>query len=128
VRVYPEETYGSRFFELENLPFYDSRNPCRRNKDLNAFEINRILAGGEREFYGTVVSPCSERRQLAYTCEWETYRKTAEYYTQDPDAWQPIYTRNFTDGSKSYLGFAVKPRTNAQGRPLKQLLLSPDSV
>lgn len=128
-QTYPEATYGERFFELAHLPYYDSQNPCRRTKDLNALEIERILNGGEREYYGGVLSPCSERRQLASCgCEWDVYNNTVAYYGEDPDAWEPLYTRNFTDGKSSYLGFAVTPRTDAQGRPLKQLLLSPDSV
>lgn len=128
-QVYPEATYGSRYFEFERLPYYDSRNPCRRTKDLNLLEIARILSPGERKFYGGVVSPCSERRPLVSCgCEWDVYRETAASYEEDPDAWEPVYTRNFTDGKKSYLGFAVKARTNVQGQPLRQLLLSPDSV
>jgi len=128
-QIYPEASYNGRYFELAGLPFYDSRNPCRRSKDLNPLEIARILNGGEREYYGGVVSPCSERRQLASCgCERDVYNKTLVYYKQDPAAWEPVYTRNFTDGRKSYLGFAVKARVNAQGQPLKQLLLSPDSV
>lgn len=128
-QVYPETTYGDRYFELARLPYYDSRNPCRRTKDLNVLEIERILNRGERQYYGGVVSPCSERRQLASCgCERNVYNKTLAYYQQDPEAWESLYTRNFTDGRRSYLGFAIKPRTNAQGQPLKQLLLSPDSV
>lgn len=128
-QIRPEATYGSRFFEFERLPFYDSRNPCRRSKDLNLLEIERILNEGEREQYGGVVSPCSERRPLASCgCEWDTYLKTAESYEEDPDEWDPLYTRNFTDGKESYLGFAVRARTNVEGRPSRQLFLSPDSV
>ena len=128
-QVYPEATYGDRYFEFERLPYYDSRNPCRRTKDLNILEIERILNEDERELYGGVVSPCSERRQLASCgCEWDVYRETAASYDEDPDAWEPLYTRNFTDGKQSYLGFAVKARTNVQGQPLRQLLISPDSV
>jgi hypothetical protein len=129
VQTSPEATYGGRYFELARLPYYDSSNPCRRTKDLNVLEIERILNDGEREYYGGVVSPCSERRQLASCgCERNVYNKTVAFYDEDPEAWQPVYTRNFTDGRRSYLGFAVKSRTNAQGQPLKQLLLSPDSV
>jgi hypothetical protein len=128
-QIYPEATYGDRYFELASLPYYDSHNPCRRTKDLNVLEIARILNEGEQKYYGGVVSPCSERRQLASCgCERDVYNKTVAYYEEDPEAWEPVYTRNFTDGKESYLGFAVKPRANAQGQLLKQLLLSPDSV
>ncbi|HEX8129635.1 MAG TPA: hypothetical protein VF527_11090 [Pyrinomonadaceae bacterium] len=128
-QVYPKVTHGGRYFEFSRLPYYDSHNPCRRTKDLNVLEIERILNDGEREYYGGVVSPCSERRQLASCgCERDAYDKTVTYYKEDPKAWEPLYVRNFTDGRRSYLGFAVKPRTNAYGQPLKQLLLSPDSV
>lgn len=128
-QVYPEATYGDRYFEFDRLPYYDSRNPCRRTKDLNVIEIERILNGEEREHYGGVVSPCSERRQIASCgCEWDTYRETAASYDEDPDAWEPVYTRNFTDGGQSYLGFAVRARSNDRGRPPTLLLLSPDSV
>lgn len=127
--VYPEATYGSRYFEFERLPYYDSRNPCRRSKDLNLIEIERILNQGEREFYGGVVSPCSERRPVASCgCERDTYRETAASYEEDPNAWEPVYARNFTDGRRSYLGFAVKARTGGQSRPPRQLFLSPESV
>jgi hypothetical protein len=128
-QVYPEATYGDRYFEFARLPYYDSRNPCRRTKDLNVVEIERILNGDERERYGGVVSPCSERRQLASCgCERDTYTRTLAYYEEDPKAWEPVYTRNFTDGRSSYLGFAVKPRTNGQGQPPSQLFLSPYRV
>lgn len=126
VQVSPEATYGDRYFELARLPYYDSRNPCRRTKDLNVVEIERILNGDAQEYYGTVVSPCSERRRLASCgCERDVYQKTLAHYEEDPQAWEPLYVRNFTDGSSSYLGFGVKPRTSAQGQ---QLYLSPDSV
>jgi hypothetical protein len=129
VQVYPKATYDGRYFELERLPFYDSRNPCRRTKDLNVMEIERILNDRERKYYGVVVSPCSERRQVATCgCERDVYNKTLAYYGEDPRALEPIYTRNFTDGRRSYLGFAVKARMGAPGWPLKQLVLSPDNV
>jgi hypothetical protein len=128
-QVYPEATRGGRYFEFERLPYYDSRNPCRRTKDLNVLEIERILNGDEQERYGGVVSPCSERRQLASCgCERNVYNKTLAYYSKDSEVWEPVYTRNFTDGSRSYLGFAIKPRTSAQSQLPTQLLLSPDSV
>lgn len=129
VQVYPKATYDGRFFELERRAFYDSKNPCRRTKDLNVMEIERILNDRERRYYGVVVSPCSERRQVATCgCEWDVYNKTLARYGEDPKAFEPLYARNFTDGRRSYLGFAVKARTGAPGWPLKQLLLSPDSV
>lgn len=125
-QVYPEATYGDRYFELARLPYYDSRNPCRRTKDLNVVEIERILNEEEQDHYGGVVSPCSERRQLASCgCERNVYHKTLADYEEDPQAWDPLYVRNFTDGHSSYLGFAARPRTGTQDY---ELFLSPDSV
>lgn len=128
-RVSPEATYGNRFFEFSRLPYYDSRKPCRRAKDLNMMEIERILNLEEQEYYGGVVSPCSERRQLASCgCERNVYQKTLADYEDDPGAWEPLYVRNFTDGARSFLGFAVRSRANDGGGRVRQLLLSPDSV
>src|SRR5437763_13094442 len=50
--------------EIDQLPYYDRQNPCRRTKDLNAAEMARIIEPSERQFYGCVLSPCSERRSL----------------------------------------------------------------
>lgn len=124
-RVSPEATYGDRFFEFARLPYYDSRNPPRRAKDLNLLEIERILNEGEQEHFGSVVSPCSERRQVASCgCERDVYRKTFARYRKDEAEWAPLYARNFTDGRRSYLGFAVQSRTDG----VRELFLSADSV
>lgn len=128
LQVSPEATYGERYFEFASLPYYDSRNPCRRAKDLNALEIARILNGDERERYDGVVSPCSERRQLAACgCERNVYQKTLDFYEEESAAWEPLYVRNFTDGRRSYLGFAVTSLTNEEEQ-FRELFLSPDSV
>jgi hypothetical protein len=128
-QIDPEATYGDRYFELASLPYYDSRNPCRRTKDLNVLEIERILNGDEQDYYGGVVSPCSERRRLASCgCERNVYNKTLAHHNEDPAAWEPVYTRNFTDGRRSYLGFAIKPRADARVQMPTRLLISPDSV
>jgi hypothetical protein len=134
LRIAPVATSsGQRFFEFDQYPFYDSHRPCRRTKDVNEIELRRFLDRGEIEFYGGVVSPCSERRQLTSQCEREDFTRTAEYYDADPDEFEHLYTRNVTDGNKSYLAHAAKPRAvrstpTQRRRALKQVFLSPDSL
>lgn len=126
IRVQPEETITGRIFEFDRFPFYDSRNPCRRTKDLNSLEIWRLTQPGEIQWHGGVLSPCSERR-IANKFELEDFSRTANHYRTNPEDWDHVYTRNVTDGRKSYLAHAVSSRTTRtqSGRPAKNLLVSP---
>jgi len=129
LRIQPYTTIsGGRYFEFDRYPFYDSHSPCRRIKDVNEMELRRFLHVEERKIYGTVVSPCSERRRLEYQCEQDDFNRTAKAYGSDPAAWEHLYVRNVTDGKKSYYAHAVKPRTNSQQQGVKQVFLSADSV
>jgi hypothetical protein len=129
LRIQPYSTVnGSRYFEFDRYPFYDSHSPCRRIKDVNEIELKRFLHHEEQKFYGGVVSPCSERRHLETQCELDDFNRTAQAYKTDPKAWEHAYVRNVTDGQKSYYAHAVKPRTSNQQQGEKQVFLSPDSV
>jgi hypothetical protein len=127
LRISPQLTVnGGRYFEFDRYPFYDSNQPCRRTKDVNDIELRRFLNAGEVEFYGGVVSPCSERR-LATQCDLNDFQRTAQYYRTDPAGWEPLYVRNVTDGRRSYLAHAAKPRVGNR-QALKQVFLSPNSL
>lgn len=127
-RIYPTQTTTGRYFELDRYAFYDAANPCARIKDLNAMELSRITDCGEREFYRTVLSPCSERRQPS-TWEDSDFQRTAIAYRSDPAEWTRDYSRSYTDGRRSYLAHGVTSRRRRlpSGAPAREVLLSPEA-
>lgn len=128
-QVSPERTITDRYFEFDRFPFYDSKNPCRRTKDLNSIEILTLTSQSEVDWYGGVMSPCSERR-VADSTELDDFRRTAHVYKTDHRDWNHVYTRNVTNGKKSYLAHAASSRstTTASGEPTKTLFVSPYDV
>jgi len=126
LRIEPIVTrYEDCTFEIDELPYYDRMNPCRRTKDLNAAEIARLLEPSERAYYGGIMSPCSERRALTAD-DRDLYERTAarEYHV-DRAAYTPQYVRNFTNGKNSYLGFGVTRNDGAPSQlPPKNVFLS----
>lgn len=129
-QLMPASTSDGRFFELDRVPLYDSHNPCRRIKELNRVEILTITDPRIVAIYDTIVSPCSERRPPQHGGEYNNFCRTASEYGVRPETVTREYTRNFTDGKKSYLGHGVSFPSNLdpQGKPRKALLLASEDI
>lgn len=128
--VNPISAGCTQFFELDRFPFYDRSNPPQRIKDLNAFEIRRVIYSTEVQYFGCVMSPCSERfspndRQKAI------FQQTAwERYNTDPRDLDLKYVRYFNNGRRPHYGFGVasKSESGRFGKSKSDLLLSDSDV
>jgi hypothetical protein len=126
LRIEPIQTlYADTTFEIDQLPYYDRMNPCRRTKDLNAAEMARLIEPSERAQYGIIMSPCSERRALTVDDRQLYERTVAHDYQTDPRDYTPRYVRNFTNGKDSYLGWGATRNDSASSQlPPKNVFLS----
>ena len=127
-RISPAQVVCSRFFEIDRFPFFDTQNPCKRIKDLNAHEIRRISYNQEIERFGCVVSPCSERFKPEKD-DYPAFYRTVAAYNGDPNDFELNYKRSFNHGRPSWgYGVTKKGSTGANGKPLKDLLLSSEDI
>jgi hypothetical protein len=119
--------YGNTTFEVAGLPYFDSQSPCRRTKDLNEIEIERLLEPREIAYYGCVLAPCSERRAPTRD-DRDLFARTAREYRADPAAYNLDYVRNVSDGRSDhrqlYAHGATGRVNNPDGSPRKNLFLS----
>jgi hypothetical protein len=126
LRLSPVSTvYTEVTFELDQLPYYDRMNPCRRSKDLNSVELERLLSREEREYYNCVLSPCSAREPLTAHDHDLYQRSVADDYHISPKAYVPQYARNFTNGESTFRGIgAVRAKDAKSNLPLKNVFLT----
>lgn len=118
--------YAGCTFELDQLPYYDTANPCLRSKDLNAVEIAQLTFPAEVRLYGVVLSPCSSRRPPERQDYERFYRTIREVYGRDPQAYRVDYVRNVTDGrGRRTQQVATGATSRDTQRPAKNFFITP---
>ncbi len=129
-RFTPADAGCTQFFELDGRPFYDRSNPCERIKDLNAFEIRRLIYAAEVNTFGCVMNPCSVRRQPDAKVLAVFDRTARGRYNTDPRGLNVDYYRYFNNGRRPFYGFGVTSRNEygGNGRAKSDLLLSSEDV
>lgn len=128
--VNPISAGCTQFFELDEFPFYDRSNPPERIKDLNAFEIRRLIYTAEVRTFGCVMSPCSKRFSPDDKHQ-AIFRQTArERYGADPGDLDLKYVRYFNNGRRPHYGFGVAAKSDSgnYGKPKSDLLLSDSDI
>lgn len=133
IRIGNEIVICSNGFEVDRFPYYATSCPCGSMTDLNAWEIRRIINPKEKASYGCVVVPTGERTRFEYS-DHADYRKTFGYYPDlgDISDYRVEYKRVFHSKPKrkSYYAYGVVHKTEvaANGKPIKDVLLSADDV
>lgn len=131
--VSPYSTDYGNYFEVARFPLYDQQNPCRRIKDLNAWEIRRITNRREIERFECVLSPCNERQPLSAALEPDA-RNTIKSHGLDPRDYNVEYARPFRvrasgKQERSVTGYAIAAvKPNKDGKTERDLLLSTSDV
>jgi hypothetical protein len=128
-RYSPVSAGCTQFFELDRFPYYDRSNPCARIKDLNAYEIRRLIYPAEVSLFGCVMNPCSLRHEPDARAEVAFEHTARERYGTDPRNLNLNYVRYYNNGKPHYgFGVSSKHEVGPNGKPMSDLLLSSEDV
>jgi hypothetical protein len=124
--ISPEKAICGNGFEVNQFPYYDIACPCGGHNDLNAPEIRRITNDKEKEFYGCVLAPTSQRMSMEPR-DHAGFLRTVSSYPYDPNDFNVPYKRVFSSSEgQSYYGYNIVHKTlvGSNGKPMGDMLLS----
>lgn len=102
----------------------DSLEAIRIYKDMNYFEMRRVLNPSEIQQFGMVLHPCSYRLPPT-PADFQNYVRVAQRYygIPNPEAFTLLYTRRFNDGQNAHMGYLIARGPDPIRSPYKDVLI-----
>jgi hypothetical protein len=120
----PTRTRYGFYVNLDEVVRADSQVNIRVFQDLNFFEIRRLIHPGELYNFGQVLSPAGLRQPPNPLDRDAFYRVCTRLYgIPNPEMLTVLYTRLFTNGQHTFMGFLASRGPDPLRSPYKDLLL-----
>lgn len=118
-----QSRYGF-FVGINEVVQADGQAVIRPQQDLNFYELRRLLHPAELSQFGVVLSPTGTRNATTPTDLESFYRVARTYYgIPNPETLTVLYTRLFTNGRNSFVGYLASRGPEPMRSPFKDLLL-----
>ncbi len=123
-QIAPTRSRYGYWVSVCDLARADGRLGIRLHKDWNYFEMRRAITASEVQQFGVVVYPCGHRT-LPCPADFPNFVRVCRtlYGLENPNHFELLYTRPFSDGRRSFTGYFVARRPDPLHTPFKDLLL-----